>query len=192
MISKVTPSNNSNNIDIDDYIVIEFSRAMNKLSVENNLQITPTPWSLRYQWIWNKLVIMHDDFEYNTEYNVILWGNTLDLNWTSLWTNYWFKFTTNEADNSNIWQLDFGYSSFTRGVWNQLNLWLTVWFTNTNLHNINNQQTNVYIDVLKRWQDKAITWTITNNDSGIYPDVRLYNGLNSYGRYSTNDGFPEV
>jgi len=43
MISKVTPSNNSNNIDIDDDIVIEFSKAMNKLSVENNLQITPNP-----------------------------------------------------------------------------------------------------------------------------------------------------
>jgi len=43
MISNITPLSNSNNVAIDDDIIIEFSRSMNKNSVENNLQIVPDP-----------------------------------------------------------------------------------------------------------------------------------------------------
>jgi len=192
MISGVNPIHTSTNIDIDQDIMIEFRETMNKSSVESNLQISPNPWNKWYQRIWNTLYIMHDDFDNNTEYTVTIWADTMNINWSYLSTNYWFNFTTLAAANNNVRQLDFGYDSFSRWLWNQINIGLINWSSNTDLYDSNWNQTNIYIQAIKRWQDKIVTWAITNNDSGIYADNRIYKWVNTYGKYSTSQWYPEA
>ncbi|MCF7834423.1 Ig-like domain-containing protein, partial [Candidatus Gracilibacteria bacterium] len=191
-ILSVNPSNNSSNIGIDDDIVIEFSKAMNQTSVENNLQISPNPGSKRYQWIGNKLYIMHDNFLNNEEYTITILSGAMDSNSNTLGSNYGFSFTTIVGASSKTWQLDFGYNSFNAGVWNELNVGLVIGLSNTSLYDSNGNQTSLYIETIKRGQDKNVTGAITNDDSGIYPDARIYKNLRGYGKYSTVSGFPEV
>ena len=191
IITSVTPSNNAINVEINKDLTIEFSTAMNKNTVENNLIISPNPGDVRYQWIGNKLYIMHDNFLNSEDYTVTLGANTSTANGTILWTSYGFMFSTVSAPSSRVWQLDFGYNSFTRWVWNELNIWLTNWYINTNLQDTNGDSTNVFVDTIIRCQDKKAYGEITNDDSGIYTDTRIYKWLSTYGKYDTYQSYPE-
>lgn len=95
-VSNVSPSNGAEAVELESDVVIEFSEAMDKASVESSITISPSVSNVSYEWdTEGKVVTVYmDDLEYNTTYSVVLSTDVSDISGNKLEAEFSSDFTT--------------------------------------------------------------------------------------------------
>jgi hypothetical protein len=104
-VVSVTPTNGSTDIAVNSDVVITFSEAMNRSSVESSISVLPTVSNLVYSWDNEAEVVSlsADNFENSTTYTVTISTGAADASDNNIAAIYTFSFTT---DENTIWVYD--------------------------------------------------------------------------------------
>ncbi len=93
-IVMTSPKDETDNVAIDADIIIEFSEAMNELSVEEAMSITPAISNLTFAWDNLTLTISGDNLTESTTYDVVIGTSSQDMVGNQMSSAFSFAFTT--------------------------------------------------------------------------------------------------
>lgn len=100
-IISISPANGQSNVLTNENIVIVFSEAMDKSSVQSAIQIAPSVGFLWFSWNGNILTITHSNlFSNSTTYDLKINTGAKDLHWNNLTSIFSSVFTTQAAFNA--------------------------------------------------------------------------------------------
>jgi len=170
-VSSINPLSWSVDIAMDADVEIIFSKDVNKTSVENTgvISFSPLITGLTYTWSDDKTVhIGHNDFDYETEYQITINTWVEDLSWVLMEADYISRFTTmkniyliydptvlleSEANDGSIQNdivIVLTWDTFSSGV---VSSWYVV------ATNIPNGLTGVFV----RDSDNQVTFSLSGN-----------------------------
>ncbi len=95
-VPSTSPTSGEVDVDIQQILEVDFSKAMNHASVEATgvVTLSPTVGGVSYTWNGDVLEIHHDPFLFSTGYVATISTGAQDLSWVAMENPYSFNFTT--------------------------------------------------------------------------------------------------